>query len=132
VLEAFENEVASGRNKPAAFAKTEQALEDLAKSDRRYHNIMFGFLEVMGASYATLATLELIRPGEGDNKLQPSGAVLLYGMSALMVGLGFAIRYIELPTERLLKLYRTDPDLQIHLGVVPTPSGGMVGLSGRF
>ena len=34
--------------------------------------------------------------------------------------------------ERLLKLYRTDPDLQVHLGVVPTPSGGMVGLSGRF
>jgi hypothetical protein len=41
------------------------------------------------------------------NKLQPSGAVLLYGSSALMMGLGFAIKYIELPTERLLKLYRT-------------------------
>jgi hypothetical protein len=132
VLEAFEKEVASGQNKPAAFAKTEQALEDLARSDRRYRNIMFGLLEVLGASYAALATLELIRPGQGDQKLQPSGAALLYGSSALMMGLGFAIRYIELPTERLLKLYRTDPDLQIHLGVVPTPSGGMVGLSGRF
>jgi hypothetical protein len=45
---------------------------------------------------------------------------------------GIAIRYVDLPTERVLKLYRSDPDLQVHLGVVPTPSGGMVGLSGKF
>lgn len=51
VLDAFAKEVASGQNKPAAFAKTEQALEDLAKSDRRYRNILFGFLEVVGVGY---------------------------------------------------------------------------------
>jgi hypothetical protein len=132
VLETFERELAGGKTRPAAFAKTEQALENLAKSDRRYRNIVFGILEVMGATYATLTTVELIWPSEGDNKLQPSGAAILYGSAALTMGLGFALRYTELPTERLLKLYRTDPDLQIGLGVVPTPSGGMVGLSGRF
>jgi hypothetical protein len=124
--------VASGQNKPAAFAKTEQALEDLAKSDRRYRNILFGFLEVMGVGYATLATIALVRPAAGDQKLQPSGAAVLYGGAAFMMTFGFALRYVELPTERLLKLYRSDPDLQVHLGVVPTPSGGMVGLSGKF
>jgi hypothetical protein len=132
VLETFEKELAGGKTRPAAFAQTEQALENLAKSDRRYRNIMFGILEVMGATYATLATVGLIWPSGGDNKLQPSGATILYGSAALTMGLGFALRYAELPTERLLKLYRTDPDLQIGLGVVPTPSGGMVGLSGRF
>jgi len=132
VLEAFEKEVASGHNKPAAFAKTEQALEDLAKSDRRYRNVLFGFLEALGAGYVALATVELVRPAAGDQKLQPSGAALLYGSAAFMMGFGFTLRYVELPTERLIKLYRSDPDLQVHLGVVPTPSGGMIGLSGRF
>ncbi len=132
VLEAFEKEVASGQNKPAAFAKTEQALEDLAKSDRRYRNFLFGFLEVAGVSYATLATIALARPAAGDQKLQPSGAAVLYGGAAFMMAFGIAIRYVDLPTERVLKLYRSDPDLQVHLDVVPTPSGGMVGLSGKF
>jgi hypothetical protein len=132
VLDAFESEVASGKNKPAAFAKTEQALEDLAKSDRRLRNVWFALFETIGAGYATWATVALVWPAAGDQKLQPSGAAFLYGMSAFFMGAGFAIRHIDLPTERMLKLYRTDPDLQVRVGVVPTSSGAMVGLSGGF
>jgi hypothetical protein len=39
---------------------------------------------------------------------------------------------IETPTERLLKLYRSDPGLKVQVGIAPTPSGGVVGLSGQF
>ena len=131
-LDTFEKELAAGRDRPAAFAKTEQALEDLARRDRRDRNIFFWVWEAVGVAYAATATVGLARPASGDAKLQPSGAVALYGLSAFFIGSGFVLRTLALPTERLLKLYRTDPDLKVHLGVMPTPSGGMVGLSGKF
>ena len=132
VLEAFQNEVANGQNKPAAFARTEQALEDLAKSDRRMRNVMFGVFEAIGVGYAALTTAALVWPGSGESRLKPSGAAMLYGLSGFIIGSGFALRHIDLPTERMLKLYRTDPDLQVRVGVAPTPSGAIVGLSGGF
>ena len=49
-----------------------------------------------------------------------------------MVGLGVATRYMETPMERMLRLYREDPDLSIHVSVAPLPGGGGVGISGSF
>jgi hypothetical protein len=132
-LETFQKEVASGLNQPAAFAKTEQALEDMARRDRRTHNIAFWVYEALGIGWAAYTTAVLIKPSIGDSKMQPSSATLGYGCSAFLIGAGLGFKYaLEVPTERLLKMYRTDPDLKVRLGVVPTPSGGMVGLSGNF
>ncbi len=133
-LEVFKSEVASARNKPVAFAKTEEALEEIARRDRMMRNYGFWYFEVLGAGGITLTTLGLAKPSWfGPPKLQPSGAAALYGLSGLLVAGGFALRsLVENPTERLLKLYRSDPGLGVQVGIAPTPSGGMVGLSGRF
>ena len=131
-LDTFEKEAAAGRDRPAAFAKTEQALENLARRDRRNRWIVFCAWEAAGLGYATWATVGLVHPASGDAKLQPSGATILYGISTLFLAGGFAMLSLDLPTERLLKLYRKDSDLQLRLGATPTPSGAAVGLSGRF
>ncbi len=132
-LATFERELAaSGSNRTVAFAKTDEALQSLARRDQRSRAIAFWLLEGVGALEATIATVGLIRPASGDAKLQPSGAAALYGLSAFIVGGGFALRSLTSPTERLLKLYHSDPDLQIHFGVAPTRSGAMVGLGGAF
>jgi hypothetical protein len=69
----------------------------------------------------------------GNDKLQPSSAALLYGLSGMLAAGGYAFRFaFETPTERLLKLYRSDPGLKVQVGIAPTTSGGVVGLSGRF
>jgi hypothetical protein len=132
-LETFEHEMATEPNRSIALAKTDQSLEDLAHSDRRGRAITFWVLEGIGALYATAATLSLLYPAQGEAKLQPSTAAAVYVLSASFLAAGFAFRNLFEPqTERLLKLYRSDPDLKIQFGVTPTPSGGVVGLSGSF
>ena len=55
------------------------------------------------------------------------------GLSGLgMIGLGVATRYTETPMERMLRLYREDPDLSIQVSVAPLPGGAGLGLSGTF
>jgi hypothetical protein len=133
-LEIFKSEVASAQNKPVAFAKTEEALEDIARRDRRMRGFGFWYFEALGAGGITVTTLALAKPSWfGPPKLQPSDAAWLYSVSGLLAVAGFAVRYFgETPTERLLKLYRSDPGLGVQVGIAPTPSGGMVGVSGRF
>ena len=41
-------------------------------------------------------------------------------------------RYIETPMERMLRLYREDPDLSINVSVAPLPGGAGLGVSGTF
>jgi hypothetical protein len=132
-LEVFKSEVASAKDKPVAFAKTDEALEEIARRDRMGRNFGFWLYEILGAGGVTLTTLGLAKPSWfGPSKLQPSEAALLYGLSGILAAGGLAFRFIETPTERLLKLYRSDPGLSVQVGIAPTPSGGMVGLSGRF
>jgi hypothetical protein len=132
-FETFEHEMATEPNRSIALAKTDQALEDLARSDRRGRAITFWVLEGIGALYATAVTAGLLYPEQGEAKLQPSNAAAIYVLSASFIGAGFAFRnLLEPQTERVLKLYRSDPDLKVRFGVAPTPSGGVVGLSGSF
>jgi hypothetical protein len=132
-FETFEKELANRQNKPAAFINTEKALEDLARRDQMRRTIGFWLWEALGATYATIATVGLTTTALDDKKLQPSAAAMYYGISALMIAGGFVIRNgIDVPTEQMLKLYRSDPDLKVRLGVAPTTSGGVVGLSGSF
>jgi hypothetical protein len=46
--------------------------------------------------------------------------------------MGWLMRSIETPTERMLKLYHEDPSLKLHFGPVATPTGLSLGLSGVF
>jgi len=131
VLQTFQKEMESGHGRPAAFARTEEALEDMAKSDRRYRRIMLGVYVGVGLFLVALPTYDLMRPATRGS-VKPSAAVAAYGGAAMWIGLGFALNGTELPTERLLRLYRSDPGLQLQWGVVPTASGGMIGLSGKF
>lgn len=132
VLETFEKELATCNNEPVAFARTEQSLEELASSDRRWRNIVFGVFEGLGLANAVIMTAVLVHPSFSDERPQASAVAAMYTSAALLMGLGFGVRWMELPTERLLRLYRADPVLKIQPSLVPLPGGGLVGLSATF
>jgi hypothetical protein len=131
VFETFQREVASGEGQATAFVKTEAAIEDMAKSDRRARNIACGFWVTLGLVYAGSVGVELATPSQRA-KLQPSLAAVGMGIGTLFIAVGLAVRTMELPTERLLRLYRTDPGLQIGLDVAPVNGGATFGLSGTY
>lgn len=132
-LATFEKELASsGSNPTMAFAKTDQALEVLARREDRRRAVAFWLFEATGAIYAASATVGLLAPASGESKLQPSAAAVLYGLSAFFISGGFFLRNITTPTSRLLKLYHSDPDLQVQFGVAPTRSGALAGVTGSF
>lgn len=129
-LRAFQSELADRRNNRAlVFAKTESKLNDLAESERIRRQLGFWMMQVMSAGLASLATVTLLE----DEKASPAGIGVLYGSAALMSGIGFYTLTLETPTERLLRLYKTDPALQLRIGIAGMPGGGMgLGLSGSF
>ena len=61
-----------------------------------------------------------------------------FGSAALSGIVAWRILDSEMPTERLLRLYRADPDLGLRLNVAPTVpvagnnTGAMVSVSGHF
>jgi hypothetical protein len=131
VLETFQREVASGEGQATAFIRTEAALEAMAKSDRRWRNIMCGVFVAIGLINLGSASVQLANPPM-RRELQPSTAANIIAAGALMITLGVAARTMDLPTERLLRLYRSDPGLQVGLDVAPVAGGASLGLSGTF
>jgi hypothetical protein len=131
VLETFQREVASGEGQATAFVRTEAALEDMAKSDRRYRNIVCGAWVALGLLNLASVSVELATPSQ-RTELQPSVAAGGLGVGVLMIGFGLVARTIDLPTERLLRLYRSDPSLHVGLDVAPVAGGATFGLSGTY
>lgn len=84
----------------------------------------------MGAlGIAEIATADNQPTEQEQDNQRISGAVY----SALGIGLGVAVVSMSLretPTERLIRLYRADPALQVT--VQPTAKGVGLGLSGTF
>jgi hypothetical protein len=131
VLETFQREVASGEGQATAFVRTEAALEAMAKSDRRYRNILCGVFVALGLVNLSVVSVQLATPSL-RRELQPSAAAGTLASGAFMIAWGLAARTMDLPTERLLRLYRSDPSLQVGLDVAPVAGGATLGLSGTF
>jgi hypothetical protein len=61
-----------------------------------------------------------------------------FGSAALSGIVAWRTLESELPTERLLRLYRADPDLRLRVNIAPTApvasnnTGAMVSVSGHF
>jgi hypothetical protein len=132
-LEAFEAELrAAPDNRALAVARTETYLDQLAQRERRTSWVMPGIFWTAAALGAAGTTTLLV---EGDiDRRHPHDAIFGYGFSAAMALLGWMTMDMELPTTRLLRLYREDPDLRSRLGVgvAPLPGGFQLSLGGRF
>jgi hypothetical protein len=128
-LASFEAELhASPENRGAAVAHLESHLGDLARSERRMAHIVGGFMGVASLALAALATVHVV---DGSGR-EPVKIVGTYGAAVLAGVLAWRIAHLEMPTERLLRLYRTDPGLQLQVGAAPLPGGAGFSLSARF
>jgi hypothetical protein len=135
-LETFQSELARpGADRPAVVAHMESNLDLLARAERRRARITAGY---MGAVSVLLAGVTTARAVDGGQGREPAAMVAGYGSAALAATIAWRVLETEMPTERLLRLYRSDPDLGPHLGVVPpipTSTGttpAMVSVTGRF
>jgi len=135
-LETFESELARpGADRAAVVAHIESNLDQLARGERRKARFTAGYT---GACAALVAAAATVGVAQGGSDRQPAAMVAGYGTAALMGIVAWRVLDTEMPTERLLRLYRSDPDLEPRVSVVPplpAPGGGtpaMLAISGRF
>ena len=132
---AFEAELARpGASAESVIARTEAHLHALAARERRRRRAAEIIAYVGGGLYVAMAAS--LGAAMADSGVRSKVSYVLpvsVGLAGLgIVGLGVSMRYIETPMERMLRLYREDPDLSIQVSVAPLPGGGGVGLSGTF
>jgi hypothetical protein len=129
-LESFESElIATHGDRGMAVAHIEAHLDDLARMERRKARFIAGYMGVFSALLAGAATGKAIEGGSGS---EPAALAALYGSALLNAALAWRVVAAEMPTERLLRLYRSDPELQLRVGIAPIPGGAGLSLSGGF
>jgi hypothetical protein len=131
-LQSFELQLReSPDNRALAVAKTEADLDALARAERRTVHVAQGIVGGTALLIAGVTTAELVN-GDIHARANAGGVVYGYGFAAAMAFLLWETRDVETPTQRLLRLYRSDPELKVDVGFAPAPGGGGFSLSGRF
>jgi hypothetical protein len=135
-LESFESELARpGVDRAAVVAHLESNLDDLARLERRKAHVIAGYL---GTVALLVGAATAVRAAQGGDGRQPAAMAAGFGSAALSGIVAWRMLESEMPTERLLRLYRADPDLRLRLNVAPTApvagsnTGAMVSVSGHF
>jgi hypothetical protein len=96
---------------------------------------MAGYLATVAVIVGAVAAVNAAQGGDGR---KPAAMAAGFGSAALCGIVAWRILESEMPTERLLRLYRADPDLGLRLNVAPTVpvagnnTGAMVSVSGHF
>jgi hypothetical protein len=136
-LATFERELrVPGASRANVVARTEEALDLIAQRDR-FERKFWRWTGALASGLAlTMGTVALVR-GDTNTPAGRDYVAAMYGTSALTGGMTVALFFTpETRSSRLLRLYRTDPDLEtgssLHVGLAPLPGGGAIGLSGRF
>ncbi|HEX9298381.1 MAG TPA: caspase family protein [Polyangiaceae bacterium] len=132
-LDVFDQELAANKgDRGLTFVKTETWLTKVAEREQAQRNFVFWVCQGGAVGIAGLATAYALKPP--PNASHPAAtAGIIYGIGALTSGLGFAFRSMDTPVERMLKLYRDDPGLQLHFDVSVLPGGGgTAGIVGSF
>jgi hypothetical protein len=133
-LEAFERELRSSpENRALAVANTESHLDGIARRERLMSGVFAGTFGVLGLTFAATTTVRAMRGDPGDR--DPAGLVVGYGGALLMAHAAWQMLSMETFSERMLRLYRQDPDLKLRFGLTPVPSaqaGLGLGFSGSF
>jgi hypothetical protein len=135
-LDSFESELARpGVDRAAVVAHLESNLDDLARLERRKAHIMAGYLGTVALVVGAATAVNAAHGGDGR---QPIAMAAGFGSAVLSGIVAWRMLESELPTERLLRLYRSDPDLGLRLNVAPAVpvagnnTGAMVSVSGHF
>jgi hypothetical protein len=129
--EAFETEAKRAVSQEALVAKTEYHLERLAARQRRIkHTIGILLMTAGGITASGILIDSVSRPERIDER--PAFYAFLGIAAAFTTSYGVWTYYDETPTERLLRLYHQDPDLNLRFGVAPLTGGAALAVSGRF
>jgi hypothetical protein len=118
----------------SVVAQTEYHLQAMARRERT-GRIATGVVAFVAGGAAAAAAIWLgisYRKDDLKDKTQITFGVGTGILSAAMIGLGSAMFFTKSPLERMLHLYRKDPDLNLRLTASPLPGGAAVALSGRF
>lgn len=123
-----------GASAESVIARTEAHLHAMAAREQRRRRMAEIISYVGGSIYVGLGVALGVAMAQSDSMKDNSYALPAFvGAAGLgMIGLGVATRYIETPMERMLRLYREDPDLSVNVSVAPLPGGAGIGLSGSF
>ena len=130
-LDTFDTELRLNPGNPAlAIARTESGLDNLARRERTYQRFNIALFGAVGAIAAVGTTVDLaMGHGSWDH---PSRTIAGYGIATALGVAAWSFSKMELPTSRLLRMYRDDPDLKLRIGPVPVQGGMGMGVGGQF
>ncbi len=133
-LESFEAELrAAPENNALAVARTESFLDRIAAREALTKRWTAGLFVGLAISAATRTTLE-IAEHRVTLQHQPASIAVGYGAAALLGLTAWQILTAETFSERMLRLYREDPDLRPRFAFTPvsTERGFGFGVAGSF
>jgi hypothetical protein len=129
-LASFEAELhAAPENRGAAVVHLESRLDDVARHERRMNHVLTGYMGAFALVLAGVTTAEAVESRAGREPVKLVGG---YGGALVAGAIAWRISQMEMPTERLLRLYRSDPGLQLGVGAAPLSGGAALSFSGRF
>jgi hypothetical protein len=127
-LEAFEAELrASPENRALAVARTESYLDGIGTRERTAKWVSGGLLVGLAAAGAVSTTVQIAR--HELTLRHPTGIVVGYAGAALLGLTVWQIVSTETFSERVLRLYRQDPDLKARFALAPFTAAGGYGLA---
>jgi hypothetical protein len=120
------------RNPAGVIAETELRLEGAAERalNRRMRNAWL--LGALGGVFGVLTTVPLLFPSQSNPPPPAWWYAAGYGITAVNVVAAVGIASTPSTPERILNLYRQDPDLKLRFNLAPTVGGAVVGLTGAF
>ncbi len=126
---------APGADQARIAAETEASLQEILEHERnvRARRIIAGWLAT-----GVGATLLVLNETENGNDISHDARIIWRGYIAagtsLFLGMTLSEQFSTSPTEKLIDLWKKDPDRTRapSLSLAPMPGGGMVALSGRF
>lgn len=128
--EEFARGLAAGEDPALVVARADKGLHEAAASYRQMRLLLrWSGVGITAASAGVIVLNEVRYSSE-----QLWGSRIVYGSVAITGGLVFASSYIELPVERFVRLWDSDPGIRRlpRLSLAPLPSGAALTLQGEY
>ncbi len=118
----------------AIVARTEAHLEEIRRRERTKRYWMASMLYLAGSAAIGAGIFFYVHPDvqEDDSESRMTFGTLYLTAGLVNIGLGISLHFMETTVERMLRLYREDPDLNLSFTLAPTRGGLAAGLTIGF